>query len=130
MSYQSENIPQGQTCVAEQGFAPKTVVPVTRVAKTEDAVELTLEVPGIAREDVELSLERRRLTVRAQAAGLETPKGARVLISEIEPVAYLARFELPHWVDLDGIVADMTAGILSVSLPREHPERRSIPVQG
>lgn len=75
---------------------------------TEHGYELTLDMPGIGSEDVDLEVnESRVMTVRAQ-------RGAR---------SYEHAFVLPDDHDPDSIVADMKRGILTVSIGKKCPDK-------
>ena len=115
---------------AEERPSRRVFVPVTRKVDREEAIELSLELPGVRREDVELTLEGRRLTVRARAAGWTAPEGMRALHAELEEVDYEARFALPRGIAAERIEAQLDCGILILRLPKALPERKTILVRG
>jgi HSP20 family protein len=80
-----------------------------------------IEVPGVLREDISLSLEQNILTVRAKRRAL-TPPGARVLHSELRPHDYELRLRLSPEVDSDRLSAALHDGILTVHLPQRATE--------
>ena len=129
-----ENRPAGAT---EGQEAPKRAeresrvvrVPRIRTREHEDRIEVALEVPGVTREDVELEVEGRVLTVRARTTGGTAPEGMRALLDELDAGDYEARFRLPRGLATDRVEARLQAGVLELVLPREVPDRRTIPVQ-
>ena len=46
--------------------------PLADILETRDGFTVMLELPGVAAEDVEVSLENRQLSIRARAQGLES----------------------------------------------------------
>lgn len=78
--------------------------PATDIYQGEDAYLLQLDVPGVAQEEIDLTVEGRHLTIRAGGADDTPPRWWR-------------RFTLPQNVDAEGIAADHRDGVLSVRLP-------------
>ena len=72
---------------------------------SEEAYLLTLDVPGVSGDDIDLTVEGRSLTVSAGGGEDSTPRWWR-------------RFTLPREVDADNITADHRDGVLSPTLPR------------
>ena len=104
--------------------------PVTRFSHGADAIEVTIELPGVSAEDVELTSEGRRLAVRARAAAWTHPEGMRSVQTEIQQGGFGVTLELPRGVAAERIKADMRAGLLTLSLPLQEDTRRSIEVAG
>ena len=101
---------------------PEPWTPPIDVYETPDTYVITVEVPGLKREQIELAVEDTRLTVRGRR--LEAPRGE-------EPVHYhlierghggFARsFEFPQKVSVDEVKADLAEGVLTVTLPKAPP---------
>ena len=119
-----------QQKTVEQRPNRRVFVPVTRSVEREDAIELTLQLPGVRRDGLELTQEGRRLTVRARVSERTAPEGMRPLVDELRDGDFEARFELPRGIAADRVEAELRAGLLTLSLPRALPERRTIPVRG
>jgi len=98
--------------------------PPTDVYETEGAVVVKVEVAGMAREDLAVSLDGRKLTIR----GVRRDSAAKVGYQQME-IQY-GYFEtevlVPRAVDEDGVEATYQEGFLSVRLPKA-PARR-VPV--
>lgn len=90
---------------------------------------IRIELPGVAREDVAVSLEENILKVRA-ARGSLIPKEARVLRRELQSRDYELRVRLAPEVDAERLGAVLLDGVLSIRLPRrESAGCRTITVQ-
>ena len=78
---------------------------------------LVLEMPGVAPEDVEVTLEKRVLTVRGRGRNPQ-PENLRPAHLEYEPGDYERAFALSEDFDAERIEAVMRNGVLTLSLPR------------
>lgn len=115
------------TRVETQAETPR-VRPLANVAETDEAYTLELLVPGVAKDAVELEVERGMLQVRAESS-LAAPEGLKARIREFGGVTYERRFTLPEDVDAQAIEARLSDGLLTVVLPkREEVKPRTIAI--
>jgi HSP20 family molecular chaperone IbpA len=80
-------------------------------------------MPGVTRETVEVTLEKRILCIRAQAQ-TTIPEGLPPLYLEYEPGDYERDFTLSDAVDPSDIEARVRSGVLTVRLPKAGPAMR------
>lgn len=113
-----------------------TVVPRTRRAPVMDLRDsenesvLAMELPGVAKEDVKISVEKGMLTISGERKDPGLPEGSRPLRSEISYGTFVRTLELPHPVNVDAIAAELNNGILRVVLPKAEEARpRAISVK-
>lgn len=102
-----------------------TRLPRTNVQETDNAYELTLEMPGLSREDVEVSYENETLIVKGEKTDKTEKKDEKGTVRR----EYHSRFERSfsvHGIDAEKVSAKMENGILMISLPksREHLGRK------
>jgi len=103
--------------------------PLADVMETREGLVVMLEMPGVAAEDVEVTLERRVLTVRGRTR-ITRPEGLRTVHLEYEPGDYERAFLLPEDFDAKRVEATMRHGVLTLTLPRpEEAQPRSIRVK-
>ena len=102
--------------------------PPIDVYETDDRYVITAEVPGIARDQVELALHDNRLTIRGTRSA--TPETAARHYHQVERGhgSFLRTFQFADPVDQDGISADLRDGILTVILPKTQAPPRMIEV--
>ena len=82
----------------------------------EDAYRLVAEVPGVAQEDLEISIQGRHLTVAVVAPPREP--GAHLLIGERSAGHLQRTVELPEEVAEKRSNAQMKNGLLTLHLPK------------
>ena len=108
----------------------KQYVPAVDIFETAEAVNVLAEMPGVAREGVEIELENETLTIHGVMApcGCE---GETVLFREFESGSYLRKFTVAETIDQEKIQATMADGVLTLVLPKVAPAKpRRIEVRG
>jgi HSP20 family protein len=101
---------------------PEPWTPPIDVYETADSYVITIEVPGLTREQVEIAVEDSRLVVRGRR--LETNRGGDTVhyhLIERGHGAFARSFEFPQQVAVDGVKADLAEGVLTISLPKAPP---------
>jgi HSP20 family protein len=95
----------------------------------DDGYRARLELPGTSREEVEVSIAGRSLTVSGERPRFEPPEGAHLLRRERPSGKFSLTIRLPAEVDPLGVVAKMREGVLDIRLPKPSPRGRSIEVE-
>ncbi len=102
--------------------------PALDVAETESAYTVKLEVPGVAKEDVKVSVEGRQVTVQAHSAqNTERTEGERLVYRERSAARFARTLTLPAEVDQAEATAKLDQGVLTLTLPKRSL-RAAIPV--
>lgn len=109
--------------------------PAVEVTETADELELTAELPGMSRDDVEIELEHDMLTVRGvKEEKKEEEKeegGATYRVSERSYGEFSRSFTVPSTVDAEDISATFEDGVLTVTMPKMAEARgRKIEIEG
>jgi HSP20 family protein len=105
--------------------------PAIDVYETAAAFIVTAEVPGLRRDQVELSYEDRRLTIRGHRSD-RTAADDVVHFHQVERGhgTFARMFEFADRIDIEHVSADLADGVLTVTLPKAPPAPpRKIPVQ-
>jgi HSP20 family protein len=96
-------------------------LPLADVEETEDGYTIELELPGIKKEDIDISLAGRRLTVSGERKEKER-KG--VLRRRTRSVGrFYFEVTLPGDVDESGVTASLDQGVLTVRVPKANADR-------
>jgi HSP20 family protein len=104
---------------------PAAWVPAVDLQETAEQYVLTAELPGLAREDIDIQLQDGRLTLSGvrRERGITCEQYHRV---ERGHGSFSRTFQLPVPVDADSVSADLRDGVLTIICPkaREAPARR------
>ena len=110
---------EGLFAAPNRAEAPATRSPALDVAETEQAYSVQLDLPGVAKEDVKIAIEGRRVTVEATSVQTSEKKdGERVLYAERSQASYSRSFTLPMDVDQAASSASMANGVLTLQLAK------------
>lgn len=99
------------------------------VLEKDGTLILRATLPGLKSDQVELSLENRILTIKAQAVNEHEFSDAKFYRREVSTAAQTRSMKLPEGLDLEKVTADLTDGLLVVRIPRIPAEQpRSIQI--
>ena len=115
-------IQQGLERLASHG--PQGWAPAVDLCETSDAFIFTAELPGLSREQIRIDVHDNRLSLQGR-------REARVSCEQYHQVErghgeFLRTFVLPQPVDADRVTADITDGVLTITVPKlpvEAPRR-------
>ncbi len=88
------------------------------LSETDDALEITAELPGIDEKDVELVLADGMLTLKGEKRAEKETKEKEYHLSERRFGAFTRSMRLPESVDPDKIKASFDKGVLKVIVPK------------
>jgi HSP20 family protein len=98
--------------------------------RTEDRVVLSLDLPGVDAGSIDVGVDGRVLTVRAQRTA-PSVEGATWITRERQTGAVVRKLSLGDGIDTENISADYTDGVLVVTLPvAERAKPRKVSVSG
>ena len=103
-------------------------VPTTDIFETEDALTVVMEVPGVNKEAVDISVENEVLKIEAK---IDPSKydGMEPVYTEYNVGHYTRSFNLSNKIDQEHISAQLDDGVLTLNLPKakeSQPRRISI----
>lgn len=94
--------------------------PALDVAETEAGYKVALDLPGVAKDDVKITIDGRRVSVSAQTQREETRKdGERVIYRERSSQSFARSFTLPEEVDQEASQAKLDNGVLTLTLGKK-----------
>jgi HSP20 family protein len=108
--------------------AMMNIVPSVDVAETDKEIEITAELPGLERKDIEISLEDDTLTIRGEKK-VETEEDAKkdkgsannnknYHLSERSYGVFYRVLQLPPGIDPSSVKATMSNGVLKIAIPK------------
>jgi HSP20 family protein len=107
-----------QTTETPSRASPRPVfLPPADIYETRDNIVVLAEMPGVAPDGVDITLERRVLTIRGRSAANEHTGYQRVY-NEYADGDYERSFTLSENIDRDRIEATLKNGVLHLVLPK------------
>ena len=105
--------------VAEEGSADGgyAIKPLFEVEETPEAWSLTVQLPGVTKENLDFTAENERITIKGRRTW-QVPAGWTTLYRESVDAPYQLVLEHINTVDVAKIAAELKDGILRVSLPK------------
>ncbi|MBO0738674.1 MAG: Hsp20/alpha crystallin family protein [Alphaproteobacteria bacterium] len=97
-------------------------VPPSDIYETRDNIVVLAEMPGVGPDGVDITLERRVLTIRGRSSAVERAGYQRVH-SEYAHGDYERVFTLSENIDRDRIEATLRDGVLHLVLPKAETAR-------
>jgi len=103
------------------GQAQVTLVPSMDVTETDNEIVISAEMPGLKRDDVQITIDDGILTIRGEKRvereeGSEQDKNYHV--SERSYGVFVRALQLPAGVDPSKVAATMSNGVLRISIPK------------
>ena len=112
----------------QNGFA-ETRFPGMDVSEAEGVVTVRLLVPGLKKDDIQISLQQNVLTIKGEKTTTEMPEDTRPIRRERTSGAFHRTVRLKHQVDEKEIEANLKEGVLTIRLPyRAEVKPRTIEV--
>jgi len=103
-------------------------VPTTDIFETEQALSLIVEMPGVDKNKVDVSVEDGVLTIQGQI-DFSKYEGMQPIYTEYNIGHYRRSFSLSNKIAQDKIAAEMQDGVLTLVLPKaEEAKPRRISV--
>jgi HSP20 family protein len=101
------------------------------IYENKDQIVLEAELPGMKRDDFELSVENNVITLRGERQFEKNDDSDNYHRVERSYGSFTRSFTLPQTVSADGATAEYRNGVLRVTLPkREETKARRIEVKG
>lgn len=125
MAQEIETVGQRTPSATEgaQRMPPRPVfLPPADIYETSDSIVVMAEMPGVGSDGVDITLERRVLTIRGRSIANEHTGYQRVY-NEYADGDYERVFTLSDAIDRDRIEATLQDGVLHLVLPKAEPAR-------
>lgn len=94
--------------------------PLVDVIDHGDRFEMTVELPGISKEDINVEVTPNNIELSAQKSEKEKEEGKNWLKKE-RNVSYYRSFNFQDKIEPDNVEAEMKDGVLIIEMPKQHP---------
>jgi HSP20 family protein len=115
--------------LADRSFYDGEFSPAVDIAEEDDQYLVKVELPGVSKDDVKITMEGNLLTISGEKKGQkETKKNYHAL--ERSYGSFSRSFTLPTTVQGDKVAAEYKDGVLTINLPKaEEAKRKQIEVK-
>jgi HSP20 family protein len=102
----------------EETMTPAEWAPRADIMEDENRFLITLEIPGIAKEDIKVSVDRGVLSISGERKQEKEEKGRTYHRTERFYGTFSRSFTLPDAIDSENIKASFNDGLLNLELPK------------
>lgn len=121
----TDKTPATQDQVADEGV----LLPPVDVIEDLGGITLYADLPGVAKERLNLHVEAETLTIEGEIA-LESPAGFEATHVEVGLPRYRRVFSLSRDLDIDRVVAEFAHGVLKLRIPKAaHAQPRKVEIR-
>ena len=106
----------------------RSLLPVSDIFETDHALNVVLEMPGVAKESVDIGIDNDVLKISGRI-DIAKYEGLQPVYTEYNIGNYSRSFQLSNKVDQDGIKAELKDGVMTLVLPKSEkakPRRISV----
>ena len=93
------------------------------VVEEEDELLVRASIPGVKVDDIDVSIENRVLTIKAETKSEAEHKEGGYLVRERRTGSFLRSLRLPESVDSDKAKTSYNDGVLTVNLPKAESKK-------
>lgn len=105
-------------------------IPKVDIIDRDKEIIVKAELPGVAKEDIELSITDNTVTIKATTSHEEKEEKGNYFRSEIRRGSFSRTVALPGDIDADKARANFNDGILKLTMPKlEKSHRRNVNVE-
>jgi len=110
-------------------LSPRSWQPFLDMCESQERVSILVELAGIKREDLHLTVTQETLTIRGERS--DPHRGQQVVCHQLEiPYGIFERVvKLPPGLNISQISASSRDGLLEITIPKRRADGRLIPIQ-
>jgi HSP20 family protein len=111
---------------------PRGFVPKLAVSESDEAYTVSAELPGVKREDLEIVIEDKVLTLKGEKKAGRKSEEDGVRRSELRFGSFERRVAFRSPIDEDAVTAHYADGLLTITVPKPEearPKVRTVPVE-
>ncbi len=97
----------------------ETFAPDVEIKETKDSYDLTVDLPGVREQDIEVSITGNRLTVSGRREQERRKEDDRFFLYERAYGTFTRSFVIPEGADLGNVKAELRDGVLHLTIPKK-----------
>jgi HSP20 family molecular chaperone IbpA len=103
---------------------PEIRVPTVDLEDREKDYLLKAEMPGFKKEDIEIEVQDNSITISGTAGWKYDKKTQAYLCKERACKSFYRTVELPEEIKVDDVAANISEGVLEITLPKKAPKQK------
>jgi HSP20 family protein len=112
------------------GYNGESFVPSIDISETDEQFLITAELPGMKKEDINISVDNGRLLINGERSSEEKEEGKTFHRVETKRGSFERSFKLPNHVDEETINATYEDGLLNITIDKaENNVKKQIEIQ-
>ncbi len=101
-------------------YRTDSFVPSVDISETDTQFQISAELPGIKKENINVDLEKSRLTISGERKMKNEEKGKNFHRVETQYGSFTRSFYLPDTIDEDSVQAKYEDGILNITINKSN----------
>ena len=102
----------------EEVYNPSNFTPKVRITEDKDIFNINMEMPGIPKDEVKISLENNVLSISGTKTQSSKTEDTNLIMNEIYYGEFCRSFNLTDEIKKDAIEAEFKEGMLHITLPK------------
>ncbi len=94
------------------------LAPASEASGSDNTYRISVELPGVAEEDIDLSVHEGVVTLKGEKQTKREEKGETWFFSERQYGSFSRSFRLPPDADADSVDALLKDGVLTINIPK------------
>jgi len=103
---------------------PETRVPAADLEDRGKDYLLTVEMPGFKKEDIEIEVQEDSVAITGEVGWKYDKKDQEYICKERACKSFYRMVELPEEIKVDDVAANLSEGVLEVTLPKKAPKQK------
>ena len=96
----------------------RVIAPRAEVAEDKEAYHVSLEIPGIKKEELKIAVNQGVLSITGERKNERKEELKHVVSSVISYGRFERQFTLPDYIEAENIKAEIEHGVLKVTIPK------------
>ena len=97
------------------------LAPASDASTDGEAYRITMELPGVAEKDIDVSVHEGMITVKGEKSSSREDKGDTWFFSERQYGTFSRTFRVPADAEAEKVDAHLKDGVLTISIPKKGP---------
>jgi len=117
-----------QEAQEERTSAVRTFSPYTDITENGESLIITMDMPGVKKENVDVRLEKNVLEIEG-VMDFSPYENLKPVYTEYQVGNYVRRFTISNTIDQENIAASLDDGVLTLTLPKvPEAQPKKIPI--